>query len=259
MIHFLAFVTEFRKTATSHYLFSLLFLVLIVNFVSCSGSQQVSDKTATASVEQDEATGNDKLEELYWTRVDSAKMQFTQADVDFMKGMITHHAQALIMSDLAPKNNAGPSVQTLASRIINAQKDEIQSMQQWLRDRGQPVPEVHIDGLQLMIKMDSSEDMEGHSHMNQSHSNMDHSNMPGMLTQEELNELAGLTGDDFDRAFLAYMIEHHKGGVYMSEQLFSKDGAALDDQAFRLASDIQVDQTTEIERMQLMLQNMTDS
>jgi uncharacterized protein (DUF305 family) len=74
-------------------------------------------------------------------------MNFVQADVDFMTDMIAHHAQALIMSRLAPENDASRSVQALAARIINAQYDEIGTMQKWLRDRKQPVPEVHIDGL----------------------------------------------------------------------------------------------------------------
>jgi hypothetical protein len=76
-------------------------------------------------------------------------MRFTDADVHFMTGMIGHHAQALVMSDLAPSHGASPAVQTLAARIINAQKDEIALMGQWLRDRGQTVPEVHISGVTL--------------------------------------------------------------------------------------------------------------
>src|SRR5690606_9048861 len=62
------------------------------------------------------------LEALYWARQDSARMAFTEADVRFMDGMIGHHAQALIMSALAPTNGASPAVQTLAARITNAQR-----------------------------------------------------------------------------------------------------------------------------------------
>jgi uncharacterized protein (DUF305 family) len=97
------------------------------------------------AVAQDEGSGSQRLTEaeieaLYHARTDSARMRFSQADVEFVTGMIGHHAQALIMSDLAPKNGASPQVQVLAARIINAQKDEIELMQRWLRDRGQPVP-----------------------------------------------------------------------------------------------------------------------
>ena len=181
------------------------------------------------------------LEALFWERQKEAMSRFTQADTDFMTGMIGHHAQALIMSELAPTNGASQSVQTLAARIINAQKDEIELMQAWLRDREQPVPQVHIDGLTLMIHGPGGHG-HGHGHM-----------MPGMLTQEQLEELASAQGLDFDRLFLTYMIQHHQGAVIMVEDLFAVDGAAQDEAAYKLASSIHVDQITEIERMRLML------
>jgi uncharacterized protein (DUF305 family) len=184
------------------------------------------------------------LEELYWARLDSSRTRFTKADVDFMTGMIGHHAQALIMSRLAPTNGASPQVQTLAARIINAQNDEIASMQQWLRDREQPVPEVHIDGLKLMLHGAGD-----HSH---------HMNMPGMLSSEQLEELEAATDADFDRLFLTYMIQHHAGAVTMVDDLFGQDGAGQDRASFKLASDISVDQITEIERMKSMLADMND-
>jgi len=247
--------------------------MFISGLAGCSTSEMAADSSSADQTERD----FEKMEEIYWARIDSSKMSFTDADVEFMTGMIGHHAQALIMSDLAPKNNAGPAVQRLAARIINAQKDEIATMQQWLRDRNQPVPVVEIDDLILTISMEVPEegmadgmDMEhdtGHEmdhdmsgdemdHSAMGHHGMDHSNMPGMLTQEQLNELGRLRGREFDRKFLLYMIDHHQGAVIMSDTLFDTDGAALDEQAFRLAADIKVDQETEIERMKLMLRNM---
>lgn len=181
----------------------------------------------------------DRLEALYWARQERARQAFTKADVDFMTGMIGHHAQALIMSRLAPTNGASPAVQRLAARIINAQQDEIASMQRWLRDRGQAVPEVHIDGLTLMVHGG------GHHH--------DHGAMPGMLTQAQLEELAAARGAAFDRLFLKYMIQHHSGAVVMVNDLFATDGAGRDEASFKLASDIHVDQITEIARMERML------
>jgi uncharacterized protein (DUF305 family) len=77
--------------------------------------------------------------------------------------------------------------------------------------------------------------------------------MPGMLTQAQLQELDESRDAMFDRLFLTYMIQHHSGAITMVDDLFSKDGAAQDEAAFKLASDIQVDQITEIERMELML------
>lgn len=157
-------------------------------------------------------------------------MNFTQADVKFMTDMIAHHAQALVMSRLAPENGAGPTIQVLAARIINAQEDEIATMQKWLRDRDQPVPGPH-------------------------HHTMDHHHgMPGMLTAGQLDRLARLQGPDFDRNFLELMIEHHEGAVYMVRELFKVDGAASGTEAFILASGIHAEQVTEIERMKRMLE-----
>jgi len=184
-----------------------------------------------------------ELEALYQARMDSARMLFTEADVHFMTGMIAHHAQALVMARLAPTHGARATVQTLAARIINAQQDEIATMQQWLRDRGQPVPEVHITGTTLMV-----------------HGADDHAmHMPGMLTQEQLQELDEARDAAFDRLFLTYMIQHHSGAVTMVDDLFSTDGAAQDEAAFKLASDIHVDQITEIERMERMLGALPDA
>ena len=220
----------------------------------------------TAAFGQEEAAGSTRLTEaeieaLYHARTDSARMRFSQADVDFVTGMIGHHAQALIMSDLAPKNGASPQVQVLAARIINAQKDEIALMQQWLRDRGQPVPEVMIDGLQLTIAMPEAGDADMHADHDMGGHDMgghgghgDHAMMPGMLTQAELEELAAARDEEFDRLFLAGMIKHHGGAVTMVHELFETDGTGQDEAVFKLASDVQVDQTTEIARMTQMLE-----
>jgi uncharacterized protein (DUF305 family) len=177
-----------------------------------------------------------ELEALYRARTDSARMRFTPADVRFMTGMIGHHAQALVMASLAPTHGASAQVRTLAARIINAQQDEIAIMQQWLRDRRQAVPEVHIAGTELMVH--------GAEHA---------LHMPGMLTPEQMRELDGARGQEFDRLFLTYMIQHHSGAVTMVHDLFRTQGAGQDEAVFKFASDVQVDQTTEIARMESML------
>lgn len=200
---------------------------------------------STENAQQENGTNEHaKLEELYWAQKDSARMDFTEADVMFMRGMIAHHAQALIMSRMAPENGASKEIQTLASRIINAQKDEIATMQQWLRDRDQSTLDISFDGLRLDIEIDG----EPFTHFRK---------MRGVLSHEKMKELANARGEKFDRLFLKYMIEHHSGAVYMVENLFATDGAAQDEEAFRLASDIQVDQRTEIDRMNLMLENLS--
>jgi len=235
---------------------------IMMLFSACSGTEQITEEETIQDTEEQTVQERDlsHLEELYWARIDSSRMNFTQADVVFMTDMIAHHAQALIMSRLAPENDASRSVQTLASRIINAQGDEIRYMQNWLRDRGQPVPEVHIDGIELMIHIPEDEsDYHGH-HGHHGHEAMhDHSDMPGMLSQEQLEELATAEGSEFDRLFLKYMIEHHKGAIIMVDQLFSADGAAQDREAFDLASGINAEQETEIDRMRSMLEEMEES
>ncbi|MEP0548971.1 MAG: DUF305 domain-containing protein [Rhodothermales bacterium] len=217
-------------------------LALVFVLAGCSSASRSVESPPTTPAADAEAQA--ELEALYWERRAEARTSFTEADVRFMAGMIGHHAQALIMSRLAPANGASPSVQTLAARIINAQRDEITSMQTWLRDREQPVPEVHIEGLRLMI------------HGGGAHAHHDHTTMPGMLSQAQLEELAAARGADFDRLFLAYMIQHHSGAVTMVEDLFSHDGAGQDEAAFKIASDINVDQITEIARMQQMLDGL---
>ncbi len=80
--------------------------------------------------------------------------------------------------------------------------------------------------------------------------------MPGMLSQEQLEELAAARDGEFDRLFLTYMIQHHSGAITMVDEMFSHDGAGNDEAAFKLASDINVDQITEIDRMKRMLRQL---
>ena len=294
------------------YIFVFVFLFSI-GIMACSTTNTIQKNDISSAdstidvIERTPSVLNKRLDrtdlsELFWARQDSAKMQFTQPDVDFMTDMIGHHAQALIMSSMASVNNASPSIVILTKRIINAQKDEIGIMQRWLHERNQSVPQVIIEGLQLIIKsgnepllvFDSAQvahavkhfnkhgsymdfthyqlmhgnDMnhEGmdHSTMGQSEGEMnhedmdhagmqDHSGMPGMLTQDQLEELALAKGTEFDRLFLTYMIQHHTGAIIMVKDLVETDGAAQELQIGELAGEINVDQKTEIERMRLML------
>ena len=169
---------------------------------------------------------------------------YTPADVQFMSHMIAHHAQALVMAGWAESHGASSSIRTLSGRIINGQQDEIATMQRWLRDRGQRVP----DPKDMQMSM--------HHTAGQGHSEM---LMPGMLTEAQMKELDQARGPDFDRLFLTYMIQHHKGAVTMVNQLFGTEGAAREETTFKLANDVSVDQTTEIARMQRMLAGMPTS
>lgn len=223
-----------------------LILFLVITGCKTTESTQVQTEPESNPEQTVETDDRSELEDLYWARIDSSRMSFTEADVKFMVGMIAHHAQALIMSRLAPENNASAEIRTLASRIINAQKDEIASMQQWLRDRDQPVPEFEINGIDLIVTID------GEPYTM-------YKKMRGVLSDRQIRELSEAKGNDFNRLFLKYMIEHHSGAVHMVHNLFNTDGAAQDERAFRLASDIQVDQKTEIERMRMMLDQLPSS
>jgi uncharacterized protein (DUF305 family) len=167
---------------------------------------------------------------------DSMRLPYTEADIHFMSGMIAHHAQAIDMARLAPTNAANHSVRVLAERIINAQEDEIFTMQQWLLDRNQPVPEAKAGPMKMR--------MNGHVH---------EMLMPGMLTDAQMKQLREARGADFDELFLEYMIQHHRGAVAMVKELFGTVGAGQDETVFKFASDVNVDQTTEIARMERML------
>ncbi|HEY7683653.1 MAG TPA: DUF305 domain-containing protein [Gemmatimonadales bacterium] len=157
----------------------------------------------------------------------------TAADAAFMTGMIAHHAQAVLMAGWAPSHGASPAVQALCERIVVGQQDEIALMQRWLGEWHEPVPEA-----------DASHDMMP---------GMGHMLMPGMLTAEQLMQLDRATGPEFDRLFLTFMIRHHQGALTMIAELIGTPGAARDDNVFKLVSDMNADQTIEIERMTTML------
>lgn len=211
---------------TQPILFTGLLIGWLAGVVACASSGSGPPDTAV----RPDAARVAELEAIYRARAEAALEGAHEADIRFMTHMIPHHAQALVMAGFAPDAGASPSIRTLCARIINAQTDEIAIMSRWLSDRGLPVPETG--------------DPRAHGAML----------MAGMLTPEQLAALAAARGAEFDRLFLRYMIQHHNGAVTMVRELFATDGAAQDDFVFKLASDIHVDQATEIARMELMLE-----
>ena len=165
------------------------------------------------------------------------RLPYSDADVDFMSGMIPHHAQAVIMAGWALSHDARKDVAILCERIVVGQRDEIVMMQNWLRDRGQPVPDA--TSTRHKMKMNGVE----HEML-----------MPGMLTDEEMADLARARGPEFDRLFLIGMIKHHQGAIDMVDALFNAYGAAQDETVFRFANDVFADQSIEIDRMNKMLE-----
>jgi uncharacterized protein (DUF305 family) len=195
---------------------------------ACGGSPQHTMRT---SPEPASGTRVDNAA-VAKAKADSARYPYTPADIRFMTDMIGHHSQALVMAGWAPSHGASSSVKILAERIINSQQDEIATMRRWLHDRNQPVPDSAAVAM---------------------HMSMPGMLMPGMLTEAQMKQLDAARGPEFDRSFLTFMIQHHRGAVTMVQRLFSTNGAAQDETVFKFASDVNVDQSTEIARMQRML------
>lgn len=166
--------------------------------------------------------------------------RYTAADVQFMQGMIGHHAQALVMANMAPTHGASPRVALFCRKVLRSQADEIDMMQTWLRDRGERVPDANDQH----AGMDMS--MPGHMML-----------MPGMLSAEQLAALDSARGVEFDRLFLVDMIQHHEGAITMVAKLFDSPGAGQTPEIFGYATGVDADQRAEIERMKGMLATIT--
>jgi len=156
-----------------------------------------------------------------------------EADVEFMQGMIHHHAQALAMTGLLAERTGSDEMRRLAGRINISQTDEIRMMQRWLGARGEDAP-AYDDGHPMALGDDDL--------------------MPGMLTRAEMTRLAAVKGDEFDRMFLEAMVYHHRGALVMVQKLFSSSGAGEEPDIFQFAFHVDADQYIEIERMGQMLQ-----
>ena len=160
---------------------------------------------------------------------DLASIGFSDADVRFMQGMISHHAQALEMTALVEMRSNREAMQLMARRIALSQEDEIAMMQDWLRDHGHVVTDLGA------------------------HHAPDAEMMPGMLTDQELERLKQARAYEFDTLFLELMIKHHRGALAMVEDLLDQPGSARDSMLYAFTSDVTSDQTSEIERMDAML------
>jgi uncharacterized protein (DUF305 family) len=166
----------------------------------------------------------------------------SDADVRFMQGMIPHHAQAIEMVALMPGRTRDERLLRLGGRIEISQRDEIALMERWLRDRGESVP--------------GAGETTGHDVATGGHGGMHGGLMPGMLTPEQMDQLAAAEGVAFDRLFLELMIVHHQGALVMVRELFSTPGGGQESWAFQFASDVDSDQEMEIRRMGQMLDEL---
>jgi uncharacterized protein (DUF305 family) len=159
------------------------------------------------------------------------------ADVEFMQGMIVHHAQAVEMTALIESHTENKELRSLGARISRSQSDEIKFMKRWLTARGEPIS-MAMPEMPAMSAMDMS------SH--QMH-------MPGMLTAKQMDALRKAKGEVFDHLFLTGMIQHHNGALIMVKDLFDTAGAGQDAELFNFATDVDSGQRAEIRIMQTML------
>ena len=167
---------------------------------------------------------------------------YTQADVRFMQGMIGHHAQALAMVALIPSRTNRPDLRALGERIRVSQTDEIALMKQWLRDRNQQIPmdmSHHLGNAMQMPGMAMSDSL-----------------MPGMLSAQQMTDLANSTGAGFETLFLKDMIQHHEGALTMVAQLLRTTGSGQEPEVFRFAAEVDTDQRAEIARMTALLNTL---
>jgi uncharacterized protein (DUF305 family) len=160
----------------------------------------------------------------------------SQADVQFMQGMIMHHSQAVEMTALIASHTENKDLRLLGAKISSSQSDEIKFMQRWLAARGEPVsmampgmPDMDMSGQPMAL-------------------------MPGMLTAEQMDALRKAKGAEFDHLFLTGMIQHHNGALIMVKDLFDTAGAGQDAELFNFATDVDTGQRAEIKIMQAMLE-----
>ena len=164
----------------------------------------------------------------------------TPADVQFMQGMIIHHAQAVEMTALIESHTENKELRSLGERIGRSQSDEIKLMKRWLTARGEPIspPMPEMPGM----------DMPGHQ------MSTHQMRMPGMLTAKQMEALKKAKSKEFDRLFLTGMIQHHNGALVMVKDLFDTAGAGQNAELFNFATDVDSGQRAEIKVMQTMLE-----
>lgn len=200
--------------------------VAALGLAACTSDETDTTHDTTSAVEQGTSTPGESAT----TGAAEGSAQPSEADVMFARMMIPHHQQAVEMSDiLMAKDGVPGQVVELAGEIASAQGPEIEQLTTWLGQWGEPT---------------QPED---------SHGGHDMSEMEGMLSEQELQELANAPGPEAARLFLEQMITHHEGAVAMAETEVA-DGTYPP--AVDLARSIIDTQQQEIDTMRQMLDSM---
>jgi uncharacterized protein (DUF305 family) len=220
---------------------TLLLLATTLTTAGCTGSDDPAVVPPQSTVVQPGRPGETAASvapEDFEPGVESAT--HNQVDMDYFADMIHHHLQALEMSDLAPDRAQDPAVLALADRIRDVQAAEIHGLAAWLQERELPVPVELEQGDGTGPRLPDGVAEHDHGAMS----------MPGMLTDEQMADLAAASGTEFDRLYLESMIQHHEGAVDMSVTVLNE---GTDERADELATDIGAGQQAEIGRMQDLL------
>tara|TARA_X000000950_G_scaffold175202_1_gene212913 strand:- start:54 stop:2258 length:2205 start_codon:yes stop_codon:yes gene_type:complete len=220
-----------------------IFLISTLVIVGCTDTKDNNDislndeevipnenNITSHSIVQPGAPGEDSktLDPVEATNI--ASTSYVQADVDFLQGMIVHHQQAILMSELAEERTNNQTILDLADRIDISQEDEIDFMENWLESRGE------------------NKNLSSHNHMK----------MAGMASSEELKELKVSKSTTFDKIFLKLMINHHDGALEMVKTLKEFPGNTYDSSLDEFISELINDQGVEIERMNAILVNLSE-
>jgi uncharacterized protein (DUF305 family) len=227
------------RTGTGSALLSgfLLASCLCSCFLSASARAQQTN-AATPVVVQPGAPGQPSKKLPASTRATLPRP--SQAEIEFMQGMIVHHSQAVEMTALIASHTQNKDLLSLGARISSSQSDEIKFMQRWLAGWGEPIS-MPMSGMQGM-------------HMSDQLMSQSMALMPGMLTPQQMDALRNAQGAKFDRLFLSGMIQHHNGALMMVKDLFNTAGAGQNAEVFDFATDADNTQRVEIRIMQSMLE-----
>lgn len=217
-------------------------LVLVVSvFFSLPILAQDSDSKGQPVVVRPGAPGQETR--ILPTTTRPALPPHSVKDKEFMQGMIMHHAQAVEMTDMIAERTKDKEIRLLGAKISQSQTDEMNFMRRWLEARGESIEMV----------MPKAEMAGSHSHGSHSSGSNQMMLMPGMLSSKQMNALKMAKGIEFDRLFLAGMIQHHDGALVMVKDLFESAGAGQDAELFNFASDVDSGQRAEIAIMRNLL------